>query len=517
MKKKKTRKTMKGRRSLAALQWVILALIPARLASISFLGGQEAGWPAAIAGALLIGSGLARLFQRRENQMMLIQYQHLLGYLSTRLAAGVPLEYAFLESVAPMTELLGRHNPIVRSLEGMQKNLRAQMSLPEAVSALIRDMGLPVCRRDFTMLIMLAQTGGRIDVFLRQSHQDLSAQINMANEVANEKRGQASEAAILAVIPFFMARFVLDSGSRYGQSVRELPAMTLILTFLYLTAVLALFIFLMLLAPPRSSVRQKSGTKKKKTIVPPRRHLVSRWLSRLYLDGLPGQIGLSLSSSVHLLHEEGEDPWMVYMDRKAKDLLWGLLLAGLLALTGRVSWFITALCPLLFSLLRDLDTYSRASKMKEEYRFYYPSAVNSLHILLESGLTLDRSLRLVAQIGFAGSRPDNPVALALGRSALLLETGFDGAMAVQRLAERCPLPEVQSALRLMARYEREGGAAILELIRMQADRSRQLHRDALRGRAEQRSLLYVLPMTLDLIVVMATVILPALVSMQFIY
>jgi hypothetical protein len=87
-------------------------------------------------------------------------------------------------------------------------------------------------------------------------------------------------------------------------------------------------------------------------------------------------------------------------------------------------------------------------------------------------------------------------------------------MAASRLAERCPLPEVQAALRLMARYEREGGREILELIRMQSDRSRQIYRDALRGRAEQRSLLFVLPMAIDLVVVMATVILPAIISMQ---
>jgi hypothetical protein len=77
------------------------------------------------------------------------------------------------------------------------------------------------------------------------------------------------------------------------------------------------------------------------------------------------------------------------------------------------------------------------------------------------------------------------------------------------------LPEVQAALRLMARYEREGGREILELIRMQADRGRQLYRDAMRGRAEQRSLMFVFPMAIDLIVVMATVILPAMTQMGF--
>ena len=104
---------------------------------------------------------------------------------------------------------------------------------------------------------------------------------------------------------------------------------------------------------------------------------------------------------------------------------------------------------------------------------------------------------------------------ALSQSALLLESGYDSVMAVSALAERCPLPEIQAALRLMARYEREGGIEILELIRMQSERSRQLYRDALRGKAEQRSLLFVIPMAIDLVVVMATVILPAVIGMRF--
>ena len=50
---------------------------------------------------------------------------------------------------------------------------------------------------------------------------------------------------------------------------------------------------------------------------------------------------------------------------------------------------------------------------------------------------------------------------------------------------------------------------------MQSERSRQLYRDALRGKAEQRSLLFVIPMAIDLVVVMATVILPAVIGMRF--
>lgn len=115
-----------------------------------------------------------------------------------------------------------------------------------------------------------------------------------------------------------------------------------------------------------------------------------------------------------------------------------------------------------------------------ELSFYYPAAVNTLYILLKSGLTFDRALRMVAKVNLVNRQTDDPVANDLNKAVIHLETGYDSVMAANWLAEHCPLPEVQSALRLMARYEREGGREILELIRMQAEHGRQLYRDAMR-------------------------------------
>ncbi len=505
-----------GRYGLSVLQWIVLSVIPARMAAIAFIGEDSSGWFISMIGASLLGIGLTRLFQMREEQVLLLQYQHLLGFLSTRLSAGVPLEAAFIEAVDPLTEQLGRQNLIVRSLVKLRKNLDAQMSLNESLLLFIREVNLPVCRRDFTMLIMLSRTGGRTDIFVRQSHLDLSAQINTQSEVAHERRGQSSEALILALTPFLMARFILGGASAYGGALKEDHSMVLPLSILYLLAVAALFILIYLLAPEKTTAktnrRKLSKKQNEKTLKDTK---MITWLSRLYLDWLPGQIGMSVSSAVLQLALKPENAWKLYLQKKTKDIGWGLLLAVILAVSGRVSWFIVVLAPLLFSTVRDVDICQKASRQKNQYRFFYPSAINSLHILMESGLTLDRSLRMVAHVSALDTQANNPVSRALSQSALLLESGYDSVMAVSALAERCPLPEIQAALRLMARYEREGGIEILELIRMQSERSRQLYRDALRGKAEQRSLLFVIPMAIDLVVVMATVILPAVIGMRF--
>ncbi|MBP6137072.1 MAG: type II secretion system F family protein [Clostridia bacterium] len=503
-----------GRRGVAAFKWIVFAAIPARLASVAFLGSATSGWFVAVPGALLLGVGLARLFHLREGKLLMTQYQHLLGYLSTRLSAGVPLEAALSEAVKPLTEQLGRHNKLIRSLLRLKKNLEAQMSLPEALTSFTREVGLPVCTRDMTMLMLLSRSGGRIDVFVRQSHHDLSAQINMQSEVANERRGQTSEAIILSFIPFFMARFVLGGAVSYSRTTQQDASLFLPLSILYLLAMFAIFILLVLLAPEKS----KSGThrlkrKKERSKHLPKKSRAATWLSRFYLDWLPGQIGMTILTSVQLLADDKENAWTHYMARKVKDLTLGLVIAAVFILSGRVSPFIIALAIISVSVARDVECGSKAAKRRENYRFYYPSAVNSLYILLESGLTFDRALRMVARVNLANRYADDPVANDLNKAVIHLETGYDSVMAANWLADHCPLPEVQAALRLMARYEREGGRDILELIRMQADSGRQLYRDAMRGRAEQRSLLFVFPMAIDLIVVMATVILPAITQM----
>ncbi|MFY9130478.1 MAG: type II secretion system F family protein [Saccharofermentanales bacterium] len=503
-----------GRRGAAALKWILFAIIPSRLASIAFLGSTPSGWFATVPGALLLGLGLAHLFHLREGRLLLTQYQHLLGYLATRLSAGVPLESALSESVKPLTEQLGRHNKLIRSLLRLKKNLEAQMSLHEALAAFTREVGLPVCTRDMTILTLLSRSGGRIDVFVRQSHDDLSAQINMQSEVANERKGQTSEAAILSVIPFVMARFVFGGAVSYSRNVQQDGNMFIPLTALYLLSMFALFVLLLLLAPEKSKGKTRlSKRQEKRTRKPPKNRRAATFLSRIYLDWLPGQIGMTISSSVQLLAEDKNDAWLHYMAGKVGDLAFGFLVATILFLSGRASTFIVVLAIVSVSIARDIESCSKAAKRRENYRFYYPAAVNTLYILLKSGLTFDRALRMVAKVNLVNRQTDDPVANDLNKAVIHLETGYDSVMAANWLAEHCPLPEVQSALRLMARYEREGGREILELIRMQAEHGRQLYRDAMRGRAEQRSLKFVFPMAIDLIVVMATVILPAMTQM----
>ena len=143
----------------------------------------------------------------------------------------------------------------------------------------------------------------------------------------------------------------------------------------------ALFVLLLLLAPEKvKSKTRRSQRRKKKTKQLQKYRRAATFLSRLYLDWLPGQIGMTISSSVQLLAEDKEDAWLHYMTRKVNDLAFGFVIATLFLLSGRVSPFIVALAVVSVSIARDIESCSEAAKRRKNYRFYYPSAVNSLYI-----------------------------------------------------------------------------------------------------------------------------------------
>ena len=60
-----------------------------------------------------------------------------------------------------------------------------------------------------------------------------------------------------------------------------------------------------------------------------------------------------------------------------------------------------------------------------------------------------------------------------------------------------------------ARYEREGGSELLELLTLQAQTSYQLHRNGRRRELEEKSLLLLAPMTIDLLVILLVSVWPA--------
>ena len=95
-----------------------------------------------------------------------------------------------------------------------------------------------------------------------------------------------------------------------------------------------------------------------------------------------------------------------------------------------------------------------------------------------------------------------------------VRAGQPAANGFDRLAARMAIPEVQAALSLIAQFERAGGRELISLLRMQVPTCWSLYRNAMRKRMEDNAVRLLIPMTLDLLAVLAVTGLPALLSLR---
>jgi hypothetical protein len=234
----------------------------------------------------------------------------------------------------------------------------------------------------------------------------------------------------------------------------------------------------------------------------------TRTLKHLYLDLLPGNLGLHLSEAMATVSPDGEASWTRHFNEKKVALVWGLVLflASRLFALGSVSVnIILVICPW---ILHDLTLIAKARNMRTDYRYNAPTTISSLEILLSSQLTLERSLQILGQSSALSESDDRPLQRDIRQAVQLLDKGYSGYDAAHFLAERCPIPEIQSALLLMARYSQQGGTELLELLHLQTQQIWQLFRHTQRGMMEHRMMRLIIPMALDLFVIIATIALP---------
>ena len=464
-----------------------------------------------IIAALLLGLGFSFMWQSSNQESKKKHYLHFLSYLSGRLSMGVSLERALYESVEPLAKELGQHQLLIRALKSLRSNLDAQMALDNVLQIFAEKMNLPVCTEDMRLLSLMAGAGGKVEDFIKQRQRSLATQMSIQADVATEYKGKSTESALMAAMPFFMAFSFMQKNVQESSSATPVQWRGL----LFVTAV-----FVILLVMQTVSWREPAAARKKK-VRKPRRNKKKRskntelksgrWtrtLKHLYLDLLPGNLGLHLSEAMATVSPDGEASWTRHFNEKKVALVWGLVLflASRLFALGSVSVnIILVICPW---ILHDLTLIAKARNMRTDYRYNAPTTISSLEILLSSQLTLERSLQILGQSSALSESDDRPLQRDIRQAVQLLDKGYSGYDAAHFLAERCPIPEIQSALLLMARYSQQGGTELLELLHLQTQQIWQLFRHTQRGMMEHRMMRLIIPMALDLFVIIATIALP---------
>jgi tight adherence protein C len=491
---------------------------------------------------VVLGSGLfCFAFQRWSSQRQardnMEQYQALLAYLSSRLAAGETLERALVSAGPVLGQQLGIRRPICQGLNHLAQQIEAHVDLDQTIRNLLTWVDCPAVRPFMLVLPQLRQMGGQLDRFIKSSHRMLAEQISLAQDIASEQAQKNAEALILMVLPFFLALILGNSADGYAQSAQVQAGGRIGMALAYILACLAAVWTIVLISgqPVRSTsspslihkswIHESRQPRIFKTPTPSVNllsHYLTGLLLRLYRGPLTGHWGKMLLLRIAEQNHSQENPARRYMAKKMRYLLAGLLLGAIWSITGLLPMILFWVPGLAIAILQDIQVWRSHDTRKNLYRLAYPAFLNWIVILLQAGFSLDKTLAVAAQAWLPEKNIPDPkvsdqqvsdqqvIANDLSFLCQQQQAGRSCAWILDRLAEQNPLLEIQSAIHMMIRYDKEGGQELLDLLNLQATGSWNLLRNGIRKSLETRSLQLLFPMMIDLVVVLLIAILPAM-------
>lgn len=451
--------------------------------------------------ALALAFSLERFIKGKKEAAHLAHFQQLLSLLASRVSAGQTLESALTEAAPTLEKELGPKNTMVGALFTLRQQMLAHISQEAALSGLATHFKLNRIRTQLAVLSPLSRHGGRLDVFLRRSHDALNKERQMQLDVAAERSQTSSETAVLLVLPYVVAAAM---SGQYSDTFSALAWHRLASAVIFTLTIVAACSAILIVSPER----EKRKRAKAKRLSAPKRP--PTFFRHIYLHLLPAGLGYRLKRMAETVYPDSQVPFDAHLARKPTLLLLGAIVVLLVSQMTTLSPFIYPLILLLPLISHDYDLYLKEKARVESYRLLLPVILNLLAVLLESGLTLDTALKVLPLQHIDDTPPG--AGYALKRMRQKLQLGESSDLALTELAERCPIADLSAALHLAARYQRQGGHELIELLQQTAENSWQIYRQAMRTRLEKRSLYLMLPMGLDLLAVIAIAVMPAIAS-----
>ena len=240
-------------------------------------------------------------------------------------------------------------------------------------------------------------------------------------------------------------------------------------------------------------------------------------ISNIYKDYLPTHIWQRLNSQLKvdaLFAAHGaESSQLGYFTAKLM-LVFLYILFILLLIIYDVSFAYLLLLAPLIPLFQDIFLLSRYRQRSSQENMRYPQWLNVMAILLNSGLSLQRSLQICSRkkSNYEQKQKNNEidyVDLELKRLNKQISSGISPAVLIGELSDRCTLFQIKYVLDLIVRYERDGGKEILGIITLSAGSTWQVYREELKKKLQSKNLLFLEPCGLSLISVISTALIPA--------
>jgi Flp pilus assembly protein TadB len=455
---------------------------------------------------LLLSLVLKKQRQQAKARDVLHDYQTLLAYLSSRLSIGETLERALWTSPKAIQSQVGVDSRFSKGLLQIARQIDSHSDLGNAIRAFVSQLPCASVQPILLVLPILQKTGGRLDQFVRDSHRMLSEMAALEQEIRAEQSQKQAEALILSLMPFVLSVGLQQMINGDDQSNLIHNALSqLVYGGSYLLACLALALTWM--------SRQSGQIDRKQPRAKPQRRssrindLDSR-LAKLLLAFYEHPIIVRLSKPICVILADNPPSREQYFLVKLRIMVLGLTLALLWILWGAIPFYLLPTGPVGACLLQDASLLRRQRNRTNRYRLEYPLFLNWQANLLQTGISTTHSM----QAGLAAWADQDPNSV-VGEDLKFFQQQSLGVRTcdwiVERLADRNPVPELQVYWHNVARYEREGSHELLELLSLQAKTGYQLLSFGRRRELEEKSLLVLVPMIIDLLVVLVIAIWPS--------
>lgn len=463
----------------------------------------------------LIVSVILGIFPWKEAMKKLFSngYRHtrtqllvMLQVLCTSVSSGYSIEKSLLMMRPVIEHTFGRRCMLIKPLINLENDLKLHISLEKALNSFAEAVRFPETVPIFHALAISGEIGNNSLAILRSSCQMLSEMNAVQSEINAQNAGKNAEAAMLCAMPFAVT-FALNFMSRdYIDMARNTNLGSVLLAIAFAICVIACAMLLRYMSHDSGrKIRASASLGYDDSLKVSPKYPLTSFFRRIFPTGF-------ITSRHELFNELSVNPRLAYEQYLKKQIL-------ICAASGFIGF---AVCLkigknpclavpfiVLMAVLGSREVRSEVERKREDLMTDIPLFMCLMSTLLEAGMQLPKAIEICAK-AFGDNKS---LSLEIKNLRAMMLSGISASEAVERFSLRIQIPEAQSALLLVARYDRLGTAEVLNLLQLQASSCWNLCRNAARKKQEREALGLLLPMTLDFVSVLMVAMTPAIISL----
>lgn len=430
----------------------------------------------------------------------------MLQVLCTSVSSGYSIEKSLLMMRPVIEHTFGRRCMLIKPLINLENDLKLHISLEKALNSFAEAVRFPETVPIFHALAISGEIGNNSLAILRSSCQMLSEMNAVQSEIHAQNAGKNAEAAMLCAMPFAVT-FALNFMSRdYLDMARNTNLGSVLLAIAFAICVIACAMLLRYMSHDSGrKIRASASLGYDDSLKVSPKYPLTSFFRRIFPTGF-------ITSRHELFNELSVNPRLAYEQYLKKQILI-CAASGFIGLTVSIKIgknpCLAVPFIVLMAVLGSREVRSEVERKREDLMTDIPLFMCLMSTLLEAGMQLPKAIEICAK-AFGDNKS---LSLEIKNLRAMMLSGISASEAVERFSLRIQIPEAQSALLLVARYDRLGTAEVLNLLQLQASSCWNLCRNAARKKQEREALGLLLPMTLDFVSVLMVAMTPAIISL----